>query len=147
MSHKKKSALSIKNKKASHDFNLLEFLEVGIILKGNEVKSIRQGKVQLKESFARIENNELWLHQCHITPYAQAHGFSKQDPVRPRKLLIHKKELKRWYGKIKEKGFTLVATKMYLKGQYVKLEIALAKSKKLYDKRDQLKEKDIKRDI
>ncbi len=135
------------NKKAFHNYTFTEKLEVGIVLLGNEVKSIRQGRIHLRDSFARIINEELWLFNCHITPYTQAHRISKIDPVRNRKLLLHKHQLKKWIGKVQEKGLTLVPTKLYFSGSKVKLEIGLGKAKKLHDKRAQLKEKAANRDI
>ncbi len=135
------------NKKANHNFDLLEKLEAGIVLKGNEVKSIRKGGVNLKESHARLEANELWLYNCHVSPYEQANTFYKIDPSRSRKLLLHRKQIKKWLGKVQEKGLVIVPTKLYIKKNKVKVEIALARSKKLFDKRRQLKEKAIKRDI
>lgn len=135
------------NRKASHNYTFIESVEVGIVLKGNEVKSIRQGKVNLGESFARIDNNELWLHNCHINPYTQANTFHKIDPTRTRKLLLHAHQLKKWLGKVKEKGLTLVPKKLYFKDQKVKLEIALSKAKKLHDKRHALKEKSIQKEL
>ena len=135
------------NKKARHDYHLLETLEVGISLLGNEVKSIRQGRVNLRDAYARVIRNELWLFNCHITPYPQAHRAAIPDPVRDRKLLLHKRQLNKWLGKVQEKGLTLVPVKLYFKKAYVKLEIGLAQAKKLHDKRASLKEKSIKREI
>lgn len=133
------------NKKATHNYTFLESLEAGVVLLGNEVKSVRKRHVQLKESFARIMNNELWLFNCHITPYSHAHSASKIDPIRTRKLLIHRKQLKKWLGKVQQKGLTLVVKKMYFSGNNVKVELALAQAKKLYDKRATMKEKEVKR--
>jgi len=135
------------NKKARHDYIFIDTLEVGIVLLGNEVKSIRQGKVQLRDSFARVINEELWLFNCHITPYAQAHRAAVPDPVRDRKLLLHKRELKKWLGKVQTKGLTLIPVKLYFKKSNVKVQIALAQAKKLHDKRAALKEKNVKREI
>ena len=137
----------VQNKKAFHNYIILEKLEVGIVLVGNEVKSIRQGKIQIRDSFARIINEELWLFNCHIPVYEQAHKIVKLDPVRNRKLLLHKKQLKKWIGKTQEKGLTLIPTKLYFSGSKVKLEIGLGSAKKLHDKRAQLKEKAAHRDI
>tara|TARA_Y100001970_G_scaffold291615_1_gene429448 strand:+ start:702 stop:1163 length:462 start_codon:yes stop_codon:yes gene_type:complete len=135
------------NKKAGHNYTFIEKLEVGISLLGNEVKSIRLGRINIRDSFARIINGELWLFNCHINPYAQAHMASKIDPVRNRKLLLHKHQLNKWLGKVQEKGLTIVPVKLYFSGQRVKLEIALAKAKKLHDKREAIKQKDIRRSI
>ncbi|RAP26606.1 SsrA-binding protein [Candidatus Marinamargulisbacteria bacterium SCGC AG-343-D04] len=146
---KKKQPFKIvaSNKKAHHNYTIIETLEAGIALKGNEVKSIRKGLVSLKESFARIDNMEIWLQNCHVTPYAEANTFYKIDATRNRKLLLHKKQIEKWMGKAQEKGLTIIATKLYIKHNKVKCEIALAKAKKLYDKRDDIKQKDIKRSI
>ena len=146
MSQEKFRAIAI-NRKASHNYTFIEKLEVGVVLRGHEVKSIRQGKVQLKDAFARIINNELWLFNCHISPYTQTHTIISQDPVRDRKLLLHAKQLKKWIGKVQEKGLTLIPTKMYFSNQHIKVEIALGQAKKLHDKRASIKEKSIKRDL
>ena len=135
------------NKKAAHNYLFLETLQVGISLLGNEVKSIRLGRVNIRDSFARIINGELWLFNCHINPYNLAHRASKIEPVRNRKLLLHKRQLNKWLGKVQEKGLTIVPVKLYFSGQYVKLDIALAKAKKLHDKREAIKQKDIKRSL
>ena len=135
------------NKKARHNYLLLETLEVGIALLGNEVKSIRQGRVNLRDAYARVINNELWLFNCHITPYPHAHRAAIPDPVRDRKLLLHRRQLNKWLGKVQEKSLTLVPVKLYFKKSHVKLEIALAQAKKLHDKCASLKEKSVKRDI
>jgi len=143
----KSTGFIAQNKKAFHNYEILEKLEVGIVLKGSEVKSIRQGHVTIKDGFARIDQNELWLMGCHINPYLQTHRVETIDPIRNRKLLLHKKQLKKWIGKINEKGYTLIPLRLYFKENKVKLQIGLAKSKKQYDKRRQLKEKSIQRDI
>ncbi len=145
---KKKEDTSIaSNKKAYHNFEILEKLEAGMELKGYEVKSIRAGHSNLKDGYARIINNELWLIGSYIKPYAQAHGIDTIDPIRSRKLLIHKKELKRWIGKVQEKGLTIVPLKMYYKNNKIKCQIGLGRSKKLYDKRETKKNQDIQRNI
>ena len=135
------------NKKAGHNYSFIETLEVGISLLGNEVKSIRLGRVNLRDAFARIVNGELWLFNCHINPYALAHSVSKVDPIRNRKLLLHKRQLNKWLGKVQEKGLTIVPIKLYFSGQRVKLQIALAKAKKLHDKREAIKQKDVSRSL
>ena len=136
------------NKKAYHNFEILEKLEVGLMLKGHEIKSIRAGKVNLKESYARVDKNELWLMGCHISPYLQSHTIEKIDPVRNRKCLLHKKQLKKWLGKVNEKGLTIVPLKLYFSdSNKIKCEIGLVRSKKLHDKRKQIKEKSIQRDL
>ena len=134
------------NRKARHDYHVEKTLEVGIVLKGTEVKSIRAGRVNLKDSYATIENGELFLYNMHISPYEQGNRFN-HDPLRVRKLLAHKKELRQLIGLTQQKGFTLVPLKLYLVGGFVKMELALAKGKKLYDKRDDLAEKTAKRDM
>lgn len=134
------------NRKARHDYTIEESFEAGIELKGTEVKSLRAGKANLKDSFAIIENGELFLYGMHISPYEQGNIFNV-EPMRPRKLLMHKKEIMRLLGKTKEQGLTLVPLKAYFKKDKIKIELALAKGKKLYDKRDAAAEKSAKREI
>lgn len=129
------------NKKAYHDYFILETYEAGISLAGTEVKSMRMGKCSIKESFIRIENGEVFVYGMHISPYEKGNIFNK-DPLRVRKLLLHKQEINKLLGKMKEKGMTLVPLKVYLKGSLVKVEIGLAKGKKLYDKRADIAKKD-----
>jgi len=136
-----------KNKKAYHDYFIEETMEAGIALTGPEVKSIRAGKVNLKDGFARIKNEEVWLLNIHISPYAQADGFGEQDPERTRKLLLHKREIQRLIGKTREKGYTLVPTKLYFKRGKVKVELGLAKGKARYDKRETIKRKETEREM
>ena len=133
------------NKKAYHDFFVDDTYETGISLAGTEVKSLRMGKCSIKEAFVRIENGEVIIYGMHISPYEKGNIFNK-DPLRPRKLLMHKYEINKLMGKIKEKGMTLVPLKVYFKGSLVKVEIGLAKGKKLYDKRDDIAKKDQKRE-
>ena len=133
------------NKKARHDYFIEETYECGIELVGTEVKSIRQGHCSLGEAFVRIDkNNEVMLYGMHVSPYEKGNIFNR-DPLRPRKLLMHKSEIRKLIGKIKEKGFTLIPLQVYFKGSLIKVEIALAKGKKLYDKREDIKKKDMKR--
>lgn len=134
------------NRKARHDYTIEESFEAGIELKGTEVKSMRAGKANLKDSFAIIENGELYLYGMHISPYEQGNIFNV-DPLRPRRLLMHKKEILRLLGKTREQGLTLVPLKVYFKKDKIKIELALAKGKKLYDKRDAAAEKTAKREI
>lgn len=134
------------NKKAYFDFEITEKLECGIALLGAEVKSIRKGNVNLRDAYAKILNNELWMVGGNIAAYAQGGQFETIDPIRSRKLLIHKKELKRIIGKTEEKGLTLIPLRMYFRGNLIKLEVGLARSKKSYDKRQSIKEKEIKRE-
>ena len=133
------------NKKAYHDFFVDDTYETGISLAGTEVKSLRMGKCSIKEAFVRIENGELIIYGMHISPYEKGNIFNK-DPLRPRKLLMHKYEINKLMGKIKEKGMTLVPLKVYFKGSLVKVEIGLARGKKLYDKRQDIAKKDQRRE-
>lgn len=134
------------NRKARHDYFIHETLEAGIALTGTEVKSLRQGKANLKDSFCRIENGECMLLGMHISPYDQGNRFN-HDPLRTRKLLLHKYEILKLFGKIKEKGYTLIPLNMYFKKGKVKVTIALVTGKKLYDKRQAIAEKEVKRDM
>ena len=133
------------NKKAYHDYFLEEKIEAGIELVGTEVKSLRQGKCSIKEAFIRIDNGEIFVYQMHISPYEKGNIFNR-DPLRPRKLLIHKYEIIKLESKIKEKGYAIVPVEVYFTNGRVKLLIALAKGKKLYDKRADIKAKDQKRE-
>ena len=134
------------NKKARHDYFLEETFEAGVELHGTEVKSLRQGNCSIKESFVHIENGEIIIYGMHISPYEKGNIFNK-DPLRPKRLLMHKKEIARLLGKIKEKGYTLVPVQVYFKGSLVKVEIALARGKKLYDKRADAAKRDAKREM
>ena len=133
------------NRKAFHDYFVLERFEAGIELAGTEVKSLRMGKCSIKESFIRIENGEIFIYGMHISPYEKGNIFNK-DPLRVRKLLLHKSEINKLLGKIKEKGMAIVPLRVYFSGSLVKVEIGLAKGKKLYDKRDDIAKKDQKRE-
>ena len=133
------------NKKAYHEYFLEEKIEAGIELVGTEVKSLRAGKCSIKEAFIRIDNGEIFIYQMHISPYEQGNIFNK-DPKRPRRLLIHKYEIRKLEGRIKERGYTIVPVEVYFTKGRVKLLIALAKGKKLYDKRADIKAKDMKRE-
>ena len=134
-----------KNKKAYHEYFIEDKYEAGLVLVGTEVKSIRQGKVNLKDSYVSIKNGEAFVYNMHISPYEKGNIFNK-DPLRPKKLLLHKKEIEKLSSKMKEKGFTIVPVEVYFKGSLVKVEIALAKGKKLYDKRADIAKKDQKRE-
>lgn len=134
------------NKKAYHDYFILDTYEAGIELKGTEIKSVRKGSVNLKDSFIRIKDNEAFIENMHIAPYEQGNRFN-HDPLRTRKLLLHKKEIKKLQKEVKENGLTIVPTKLYFNTSKLKVEVCLARGKKLYDKRQDLKEKDSKRDI
>ena len=129
------------NPKARHDFHISETYETGIVLTGSEVKSLRQGRASLREAFAIIRGNEVFLIGMHIPPYAQA-GYMQHDPTRARKLLLHREEIERLVGKTKERGLTLVPLKCYFDHGLAKVEIGLARGKKLYDKREDMKERD-----
>ena len=133
------------NKKARHDYFLEETFEAGISLHGTEVKSLRMGKCSIKESFIHIEDGEVILYGMHISPYEKGNIFNK-DPLRPKKLLLHKREIHKLMGQIAQKGYTLVPVEVYFKGSLVKVQIALAKGKKLYDKRADIAKKDQKRE-
>lgn len=134
------------NKKAYHDYFIEDKIETGIELFGTEVKSIRMGKCSIKESFVRIEKGEVFIYGMHISPYEKGNIFNK-DALRVRKLLLHKAEIRKLAAKISEKGFTLVPLQVYFKGSLVKVEIGLARGKKLYDKRDTIAKKDQKREV
>ena len=145
MMSKESIKLIANKKKAYQDFFILDTYEAGIALHGTEVKSLRMGKCSIKEAFIRIENSEVFIYGMHVSPYEKGNIFNK-DPLRVKKLLLHKAEINKLLGKIKEKGMTVVPLKVYLKGSLVKVEIGLAKGKKLYDKRDDIAKKDQKRE-
>lgn len=142
---KEAKKLIANNKKVYHDYFLDETYEAGIALAGTEVKSLRMGKGSIKEAFVRIQNEEIYIYGMHISPYEKGNIFNK-DPLRPKKLLMHKTEIRKLLGKIKEKGYTLVPVEVYFKGSLVKVEIALARGKKLYDKRQDIAKKDARRE-
>lgn len=133
------------NKKAYHDYFILDKFEAGISLHGTEVKSLRMGKCSIKEAFVRIENGEVFIYGMHISPYEKGNIFNK-DPLRVRKLLLHKSEINKLIGKTKEKGITIMPLRVYFKGSLVKVEIGVAKGKKLYDKRQDIAKKDQQRE-
>ena len=133
------------NKKAYHDYFLEETYEAGISLVGTEVKALRMGKCSIKEAFLRIDKGELFVYQMHISPYEKGNIFNR-DPLRPRKLLMHRSEILKLEQKIKEKGYALIPVEVYFKGSRVKVKVALAKGKKLYDKRNDIAAKDQKRE-
>ena len=134
------------NRTARHEYFIEETIEAGIELFGTEVKSIRQGKVNLKESYCEIDKGEMFIHGMHVSPYEKGNIFNR-DPLRVRKLLLHKREIMRLLGKVKQDGFTLIPLDIHLSGQYVKMDIALAKGKKLYDKRDDAAKRSANREI
>jgi len=134
------------NRKAYHDYFIEESFETGIVLKGTEVKAIREGRINLKDSYVLIKDNEAYLLNCHISPYS--HGnIMNHDPLRTRKLLLHRKEIKKLIGRVKERGFTLIPLRVYFKGSYIKVEIGLAKGKRLFEKRERIKEREAEREI
>lgn len=134
------------NKKAFHDYHIEERFEAGIVLTGTEIKSIRLGKVNLRDSFAQVRRGEVTLHNMHVSPYEQGNRYN-HEPLRTRKLLLHRDQINKLIGAIKEKGYTLVPLKVYLKNGLAKVEVALAKGKKEYDKRETIKKKDAQREI
>ena len=133
------------NKKAFHDYFIEDTYEAGISLAGTEVKSLRMGKCSIKESFIRVERGEVYIYGMHISPYEKGNIFNK-DPLRPKKLMLHKYEINKLVGKLNEKGLTLVPLQVYFKGSLVKVEIGLARGKKLYDKRQDIAKRDMKRE-
>lgn len=135
-----------RNRKALHEYHVIETFEAGMLLAGPEVKSVRAGRVSLAESFARVDRGEVWLYGLHISPYEPANRWNA-DPVRPRKLLLHRKEIRKLIGATQEKGLTLIPLDVHLRAGYVKLNLALARGKQLYDKRQALKKKETKREM
>ncbi|HAA4456470.1 TPA_asm: SsrA-binding protein [Listeria monocytogenes] len=138
--------LVAQNKKARHDYAIEETFEAGIVLQGTEIKSVRNARVNLKDSYARIDKGEIFLYNMHISPYEQGNRYN-HDPLRTRKLLLHKKQISRLIGETKESGYSIVPLKMYIKDGYAKVLIGVARGKKKYDKRQDLKQKEAKRDI
>ncbi len=136
----------IVNRKAKHDYEILETYEAGIVLKGSEVKAIRMGSANLKDSYAEIEKGEVYLNNFHISPYKFASTHTNHDPYRRKKLLLHKYQIRKLIGKVKEKGLTLIPLRVYSKNGRIKVELALARGKKLYDKRRDIKERDLARE-
>jgi SsrA-binding protein len=134
------------NRQASYRFDLLDKLETGIVLTGTEVKSLRNGAAQIKDGYAQVREGELWLHNVHIPPYGPA-SRENHDPDRPRKLLAHKREIDRLVGKIQERGLTLVPTRIYFSGSRAKVEVALARGKDRFDKRESIKAREQRRDV
>ena len=126
------------NRKARHEFEILETFEAGLVLRGPEVKSLREGKVGFQDAYARLEGGEIWLHSLHISPYEQANRYN-EDPLRPRKLLLNRQEIRRLVGRVEEKGLTLVPLEIYFRRGFAKVTLALARGRKLYDKREKLK--------
>jgi SsrA-binding protein len=133
------------NRKAFHDYHILETFEAGVVLVGTEVKAIREGSVNLRDSFARAEGSEIWLHNVHINPYSHR-GYADHAPTRPRKLLLHRHEIRKLIGKTSERGMTLVPTRMYFHNGHVKVAIGLAKGKQTHDKRETIKRREAERE-
>jgi SsrA-binding protein len=133
------------NRKAFHDYHILETFEAGIVLVGTEVKSIREGSANLRDSFARVEDGEVWLYNVHINPYSHR-GYSDHEPTRRRKLLLHRQEIRKLIGKTVEKGLTLVPTRLYFKNGHVKVALALARGKQAHDKRETVKRREAERE-
>ena len=138
--------LIAKNPTARHNYEIIDTIETGIVLSGTEIKSIRLGKINLKDSYAQIIDGECYVYGMHISPYEHGNIFNK-DPLRKRKLLLHKKEIFKLIGQVNQKGYSLIPLSIYFKGSFVKLELAIAKGKKLYDKREDLKKKDANKQI
>lgn len=143
---KENTKLIANNKKAYYDYFVEDTYEAGMVLHGTEVKSIRMGQCSIKESYITIDNSEVFVRNMHISPYEKGNIFNR-DPLRIRKLLLNKFEIRKLLGKIKEPGFTLIPLKVYLKGNYVKMEVGLCRGKKLYDKRDTIAKKDQRREL
>lgn len=146
MAKKNPTRAAIVNRKAYHDYHILEKFETGMELQGTEVKSIRAGQLNMRDNYATVKSSEVWVHNLHISPYS--HGnIMNHDPLRPRRLLMHKREIQRLIGKTQEQGITLVLTRIYWKGNWLKAELALVKGKQLHDKRQAIAERDTKRQI
>ncbi len=135
------------NRKARHDYMIEETVEAGIVLTGSEIKSVRAGRVNLRGSYARILNDEVFLYEAHISPYEQSGTYFNHEPTRTRKLLLHRREISRLEGLVRQKGLTLVPLKLYFKGRRAKLELGVARGKKLYDKREDIARREATRDI
>ncbi|HDM75768.1 MAG TPA: SsrA-binding protein SmpB [Deltaproteobacteria bacterium] len=138
--------LICQNKKAKHDYFIDDILEAGIVLLGSEVKSLREGRVNLKDSYAKVKDGEVFLYGCHISPYPHA-SYNNHEPERVRKLLLHKREIKRLIGKTREKGYSLIPLRLYFRGGKVKVELALARGKKKHDKREAIKRREEDREL
>ena len=136
----------VRNRKARHEYHVLETLEAGLVLQGTEVKSLRDGRANLQDAFARIDHGELWLFGMHISPYEQGNRFN-HDPVRHRKLLVRKQELRRLVGRVEQKGFTLIPLEIYFRRGVAKVTVGLVQGKQLHDKREDLKKRDAEREM
>ncbi len=140
------SRLIVSNRKARHEYEVLDTWEAGIVLQGTEVKSLRNGKANLQDAFARFDGGELWLYNLHISPYEQGSRFN-HDPLRPRKLLLHRRELRKLLGQVEQKGLTLIPLDLHFRGGVAKVTLALARGKKLHDKREDIRRRDAEREM
>jgi SsrA-binding protein len=140
------SKLIVSNRKARHEYHILDTWETGIVLQGTEVKSLREGRANLQDAFARFDRGELWLFNLHISPYAPGNRFN-HDPLRPRKLLLHKREMRKMIGQVEQQGLTLVPLDLHFRDGIAKVSLALGRGKKLHDKREDMKAKDAQREI
>ena len=138
--------VAVQNRKARHEYHVLETWEAGIVLQGTEVKSLRDGKANLQDAFARIDRGELWLYGMHVSPYEQGNRFN-HDPLRPRKLLMHRSQLRKLVGQVEQKGLTLIPLDVHFSGGIAKVNLALVRGKQLHDKRDTLRERAVQRDM
>ena len=134
------------NRKALHDYEVLSSVEAGLALTGTEIKSIREGRVNLRDSYARLERGELWLYNCHIAPYAQGNRYN-HEPLRPRKLLLHRDEIRELGAEVDKRGLTLVPLRLYFKRGLAKIQLALVRGRKVYDKREAIADREVQRDI
>ncbi len=141
------AAIVADNRKARHDYDIEETFEAGIVLTGSEIKSVRAGRLNLRGSYARVFNEEVFLYEAHISPYEQSGTHFNHEPTRPRKLLLHRREISRIDGLVRQKGLTLVPTKLYFKGHCAKVELGVARGKKQYDKREDIAKREADRDI
>ena len=143
---KEMNRLVASNRRARHDYEIVDTVECGIVLQGSEVKSLREGRIALQDSYARIDDGEMWLFGVHVQPYAQATGFGAHDPDRRRKLLLHRRQIDEWMGKSKQNSLTMVPLKIYFKDGRAKVELALARGRRQYDKRHAIAARDAGRD-
>ncbi|MCY0889062.1 MAG: SsrA-binding protein SmpB [Alicyclobacillaceae bacterium] len=146
MAHRAEDKYLAQNRKAYHDYFIEETYEAGLVLTGSEIKSVRKGSAHLRDAYARVENGEVFIHNMHIGPYEQANRFN-HDPLRTRKCLLHRAEIRKLVGAVRERGYTLVPTRLYLRNGFAKVELGLAKGKKLHDKRESVKQRDANREI
>jgi SsrA-binding protein len=138
--------IAVRNRKARHEYHILDTVEAGLVLRGTEVKSLRQGRANLQDAFARFERGEVWLHNVHISPYEQGNQFN-HDPVRPRKLLLHRNEIRKLFGQVEQKGLTLVPLDIHFTRGKAKVDLALVKGKQKQDKREDLRQRDAQREM